>query len=151
MSYNGSGAFEINTSGQPVSANTLIESSKFNALTADIASGLSTAITKDGQTTVTANLPMAGFRHTGVGNGSARSDYAAMGQVQDGKINWIDGGGTADAITATYSPAITALVDGQVCFVRATAANATTTPTFAPNGLTARTIVKEGGNALVAG
>ena len=35
--------------------------------------------------------------------------------------------------------------------VGATAANATTTPTFSPNGLTARTIVKTGGNALAAG
>jgi len=71
--------------------------------------------------------------------------------VQQGTTNWVDGGGTADAITAVYSPAITALVDGQLCFVRATLANATTTPTFAPNGLTARTIVRQGGSALVAG
>lgn len=151
VSFNGSGLFVIDSTGQPVSANTLIESSVFNALTADLATGLSNCITKDGQQTVTANLPMATYRHTGVGNASARTDYAAAGQVQDGKLNWVDGGGTADAITATYSPAITALVDGQLCCVRATAANATTTPTFAPNGLTARTIVKKGGAALVAG
>lgn len=151
MAFNGSGLFNIDSTGQPVSANTLIESADFNALTADLATGLSNCITKDGQQTVTANLPMATYRHTGVGNAVARTDYAAAGQVQDGKLNWVDGGGTADAITATYSPAITALVDGQLCFVRATAANATTTPTFAPNGLTARTIVKKGGAALVAG
>lgn len=151
MSYNGSGTFEINSSGQPVSANTLIQSSVFNAFTADVASGLSNVVCKDGQTVIAANLPMGGFRHTGVANASARTDYASAGQTQDGKLNWVDGGGTADAITATYSPAITALVDGQLCFVRATAANATTTPTFAPNGLTARTIVKNGGSALVAG
>lgn len=151
MSWNGSGLFNIDSTGQPVSANTLIESADFNALTADLATGLSNCITKDGQQTVTANLPMATYRHTGVGNAVARTDYAAAGQVQDGKLNWVDGGGTADAITATYSPAITALVDGQLCCVRATAANATTTPTFAPNGLTARTIVKKGGAALVAG
>lgn len=151
MAFNGSGLFNIDSTGQPVIANTLIESADFNALTADLATGLSNAICKDGQTTVTANLPMAGYKHTGVGNASARTDYAAAGQVQDGKLNWVDGGGTADAITATYSPAITALVDGQLCCVRATAANATTTPTFAPNGLTARTIVKTGGAAMVAG
>ena len=151
MAFNGSGLFNIDSTGQPVSANTLIESADFNALTADLATGLSNCITKDGQQTVTANLPMASFRHTGVGNAVARTDYAAAGQVQDGKLNWVDGGGTADAITATYSPAITALVDGQLCCVRATAANETTTPTFAPNGLTARTIVKKGGAALVAG
>ena len=151
MAFNGSGLFNIDSTGQPVSANTLIESADFNALTADLATGLSNCVTKDGQQTITANLPMASFRHTGVGNAAARTDYAAAGQVQDGKLNWVDGGGTADAITATYSPAITTLVDGQLCCVRATAANATTTPTFAPNGLTARTIVKKGGAALVAG
>ena len=58
--------------------------------------------------------------------------------------------GTADAITATYSPAIT-LSNTQLCAFVATAANATTTPTFAPDGLTAHTIVKNGGNALAAG
>ncbi len=151
MAFNGSGLFNIDSTGQPVSANTLIESADFNALTADLATGLSNCITKDGQQTVTANLPMATYRHTGVGNAVARTDYAAAGQVQDGKLNWVDGGGTADAITATYSPAITALVDGQLCCVRATAANATTTPTFAPNGLTARDIVKDGGDALAVG
>ncbi len=151
MSFNGSGVFVVNSTGQPVSSNTLIEASVFNAFTADVATGLSTAITRDGQTTVTADLPMSGQKHTGVGNASARTQYAAAGQVQDGLLNWVDGGGTADAITAAYSPVITALVDGQVCYVRATAANATTTPTFSPNGLTARTIVKSGGGALAAG
>lgn len=151
MAFNGSGLFNIDSTGQPVSANTLIESSVFNALTDDLATGLSNCITKDGQQTVTANLPMATYRHTGVGNAVARTDYAAAGQVQDGKLNWVDGGGTADAITATYSPSITALVNGQLCCVRATAANATTTPTFAPDGLTARTIVKVGGTALAVG
>jgi len=59
MSYNGSGTFQINTSGQPVVAGTVISSTAFNALTADLATGLSTAITKDGQTTTTARIPFA--------------------------------------------------------------------------------------------
>lgn len=67
-----------------------------------------------------------------------------------GSMPIIAAGGTADAITATYVPAVT-LADQTICFFRATAANATTTPTFAPNGLTARTIVKKGGVALAAG
>lgn len=71
MSFNGSGLFSINTSGQPVVANTLISASVFNAFTADVATGLSTCMTKDGQTTVTANIPMAGFKFTGLGAGSA--------------------------------------------------------------------------------
>ena len=150
MPRNGSGTY-TRVAGTPYVYNTVISETTVNSEMDDIATAITGSIAKDGQTTPTANLPMGTYRHTGVGNGSARTDYAAMGQVQDGKVNWVDGGGTADAITATYSPVITALVDGQLCFVRATAANATTTPTFAPNGLTARTIVKKGGAALVAG
>jgi hypothetical protein len=59
-------------------------------------------------------------------------------------------GGTADSITATYTPAVTSLVNGLTLYVRASAANATTTPQFSPNGLTARTIVKAAG-ALAPG
>lgn len=64
---------------------------------------------------------------------------------------WVAGGGAADAITATFSPAVLALTDGLLLAFRATAANATTTPTFSPNGLTARTITFAGGMALNAG
>lgn len=59
MSYNGSGTFVINSTGQPVVTGTVISSTAFNALTADLATGLSTAITKDGQTAATARIPFA--------------------------------------------------------------------------------------------
>lgn len=131
-----------------------ISSTRMDADTNDItANGFGNCLTRDGQGSATANLPMNGFRHTGVQNGVARSDYAALGQVEDGVINWAVAGGTSDAITATYTPALTALVDGQLCFLRASAANATTTPTFTPHSgtITAYTITKLGGTALVAG
>jgi hypothetical protein len=59
MSYNGSGTFNINTTGQPVVAGTIISAATFNALTADLGTGLTTALTKDGQTTATARIPFA--------------------------------------------------------------------------------------------
>lgn len=61
--------------------------------------------------------------------------------------------GTADAITAAYTPVISALTNGMTLYVRAAAANATTTPTFTPNSgtIAAKTIVKGAGAALVAG
>lgn len=59
MSYNGSGTFVINSTGQPVVTGTVISSTAFNALTADLATGLTTAITKDGQTTTTARIPFS--------------------------------------------------------------------------------------------
>lgn len=123
-----------------------------DADTNDITSnGLNNSLTRDGQGVPTANLPMAGFRHTGVQDGQSLSDYASVGQAGSGAINWVVATGTADAITATYTPPITALVDGQLCFVRASAPNATTTPTFSPNGLTARIITRSGGSAVGIG
>ena len=59
-------------------------------------------------------------------------------------------GGTSDAITATYTPAIT-LADTTLCAFVASGANTTTTPTFAPNSLTAHIITKQGGVALEVG
>lgn len=76
-----------------------------------------------------------------------------LGAIKQAGSAWVVAGGAADAITATYSPAIVAggLVDGLELSFRATAQNATATPTFAPNGLPAHTITKSGGAALAAG
>lgn len=60
-------------------------------------------------------------------------------------------GGTVDAITCTTSPALGALADRVRVLVKMAGANATTTPTFAPDGLVAKTIVKGSNQALVAG
>jgi hypothetical protein len=152
MAFNGSGTFvRVRNWVNDAAAGIKIRADFHDSEDDNFATGLSQCITKDGQTTVTANLPMATYRHTNVGAATARTHYARYDQVQDGKTNWSDAGGTADAITASYNPPITALVDGQICYVRAGAENATTTPTFSPDSLTARTIVKYGGNALEAG
>lgn len=59
--------------------------------------------------------------------------------------------GTVDVITATYAPVPLALMDRMMVLFRATGANATTTPTFNPNALGAKVIVKKGGVALAVG
>lgn len=152
MAFNGSGIFvRLYTWVNDAAANIKIRADRMDNEMNGFATGLSTCLTKDGQTTVTANLPMATFRHTGVGDAVNRTDYASAGQAQDGTLNWVAAGGTADAITASYTIPLSALVDGQFCYVRAGFANATATPTFAPSGLTAHTITKFGGSALVAG
>ena len=81
MSYNGSGTFNINTTGQPVVTGTVISSTAFNALTADLGTGLSTAITKNGQTTVTANIPFNGYKLTGIAVATASGDALSYGQA----------------------------------------------------------------------
>jgi microcystin-dependent protein len=55
-------------------------------------------------------------------------------------------GGTVDAITATFVPAITALSHGMLVMVRATGSNTVVNPTLAVNGTPVKTIVK--GNNL---
>jgi hypothetical protein len=153
MSWNGAGVFNRLFSWVADKAAGIdISSSRMDADTNDITSnGFGNTLTRDGQGSASANLPMNGFRHTGVGVGQARTDYAALSQIADGLINWNAGAGTGDAITVTYSPALTAIVDGQLCFVRAPGANTITAPTFAPNGLTAHAITRQGGGVLLVG
>jgi len=81
MSYNGSGTFAINTAGNPVVTGTAISSTSFNGTMTDIASGLSNAITRDGQSPATANLPMGSNKITGLANGTATTDSATFGQA----------------------------------------------------------------------
>ncbi len=84
--------------------------------------------------------------------GSNASGQAVAATASDiSAIKYVAGGGTANAQTATYAPAITALSAGLNACWLPTAANTSTTPTFAPNGLAAKTIVKAGGAALAGG
>lgn len=59
MSFNGVGVFQINSAGQPVVIGTIITDTEQNLLTADLATGLSNTICKDGQQTCTAIIPFA--------------------------------------------------------------------------------------------
>jgi len=60
-------------------------------------------------------------------------------------------GGTVDAITTTTSPVVASLTNNLLVVVQAAGANTITTPTFAPDGMTAKTIVKENNIALAIG
>lgn len=150
MPYNGAGIFTRNFSWINDKNSAIpITASRMDADSNDFATAFNNSLTRDGQGVASAPLPMGGFRHTGVGNGVALNDYAALGQVQNNSTKFSIAGGTADALTATLAP-VPVLIDGFQLLLRATAANATTTPTLALNGGTARTITKLGGAALVA-
>lgn len=77
----------------------------------------------------------------------------AQASLQAGASITSAAGGTADALTGAFTPAITVLTNGMMLLVRAASANATTTPTFTPaNGvIAAKTIVKGNNLALAAG
>lgn len=66
----------------PVVPFTVIATQWANTTLPDIAAALTNSIAADGVTTVTANLPMNGFRHTGVGQALTATQYAQSGQAQ---------------------------------------------------------------------
>lgn len=137
--------------------NTTIVSADMNSDLSDIVSMLTDSLSVSGKGGMSAALDMNSHQINELTAGAAATDATNLTQVQSlisaatgAATPWVAAGGTANAITATFSPAIT-LIDGQLAFIRALLANTTTTPTFAPNGLTARTIVKNGGTALSVG
>lgn len=150
MSRDGNGTYSLPEA--PFVFNTVIDETAVNNNFSDIGSALTQSLAKDGQTVPTANLPMGNFKHTGVGNGTARNHYASVAQVQDGAVAWGGtAGGTADALTINLSPAITAYATGMTIQFIASADSTTTTPTINVNSAGVKTIVDEAGNALVAG
>ena len=150
MAFNGSGVYVLPAADTPAVANTLIESTKYNNVNTDLATALSTAILKDGQQTVTANIPFGGFKLTGVGAATARTDAATLASIQDGTGVYVATvGGTADVITLTPSPAITAYAAGQTFRFISSGAN-TTNVTVNISGLGAKAVTKNGTTALAA-
>ncbi len=150
MSFNGSGTFVVNSAGQPVVTGTTITSTAFNLLTADLATGLSTTLTKDGQSTPTANIPMGSFKLTGLANGTLAADAVRMSQLQSNGANYITVAGTADVITGGVTPALTAYAAGNE-FVFVVGSTNTTSVTLNVDGLGAKAITKDGTGALTAG
>ena len=148
MSYNGSGVFTINTAGQPVITGTTISSTTFNNLTADLATGLTTALTKDGQSTPTANIGMGAFKITNLAAGTVASDAARLDQVQGGAATFITVAGT-DTLTGTTTHALAAYATGnQFSFL---VANTNTgAVTLNVDGIGAKAITRTGTTALVA-
>ena len=117
-----------------------IEAGRHDTQDNDFASGINNTIAKDGQNTPTNNLPMGGYKHTGVALGTARDQYAVVSQSQDSTLLW--GGtssGTATAYTITLTPAITAYATGQRFLFVAHTSN-TGTATLNVNGVGAKSI-----------
>ena len=111
MARDGSGGYSLPY--PTFTPNTLADADEITPNNADLVTAMAASIAKDGQTTPTANLPMGGYKHTGVAAGSAADDYADVASVQDGSYIWCGtAGGTADAITLSPSPAITAYTTG---------------------------------------
>ncbi len=110
MPRNGSGAYSRAVSAYVY--NTIISQTDVNAEMDDIATALTASLAKDGQTTPTANLPMGGFKLTGLAAGSAAGNslrYEQLfttGAVQLlGAMDWVKGANIASATTINLTTA----------------------------------------------
>jgi hypothetical protein len=145
---NGSGTYSL-PAGNPVQTGTTISATVHNNTMTDIANALTASLAKDGQTVPTANLPMGGYKHTGVGTASSRTDYGVVSQIQDGAYNLVGSVSGADTITGSLTPAPSAYADGMAAVFVPASAN-TGAATLNLNGIAARSIVKGNAVALVA-
>ncbi len=121
MSFNGSGLFVINSLGNPVVTGTTISTAWANALSADLATGLSTCILKDGTQATTARIPFAnGINSTLATDATSTSTGSILtaGGISAAKALWIGGlaniagvltnGATADSTSTATGSIITA-------------------------------------------
>lgn len=85
MAFNGSGLFNrLYNWVTDRNANIPITASRMDAEMDGMATGLSNCITKDGQTTPTANIPLGDNKITDLANGTSSDDAAAFGQIDTG-------------------------------------------------------------------
>lgn len=152
MPFNGNGTFIRQYSWtNDAAANIPIRADRMDNETNGIATGLSNCVTKDGQTTISANLPMAGFRHLNVSDAVTKTEYYTLNQAMNSFGLFPSSvGGTGNDITLGYSPTYTTIGAGVRGSFVATADN-TGAATLAIDGITAKAFTKFGTNPLITG
>jgi len=150
MARNGSGTYSLYTPGNPVVTGTTISSTWANNTLNDIATALTNSVAKNGETTLTGNLPMGTFKLTGLGVGTVNTDSITLGQAQNEGYQLIASVAGTNTITGSLSPAITAYAAGQTFRFVAAASN-TGAVTININSLGAKSITKDGTTALSTG
>lgn len=82
MPWNGSGTFtRVYDWTTDRDADIKIRADRMDTEMDGFATGLSACLTRNGETVPSANLPMGGFKHTGVADATANTHYASYGQL----------------------------------------------------------------------
>jgi hypothetical protein len=151
MSYSGNGTYTL-PGGSIQADGTQIDAADVNTPLQDIETALNAVILRNGAAAFTANQSMGGYKLTNHANGTAASDSANLGQVQSSIVQHAASvGGTADAITATFSPVFSAYTANMKIRWTSGGANTVTAPTINVDSLGAKTIKQGAGAALAAG
>lgn len=153
MARDGSGVYTKLGPSVAVTATT-IASNPYNLQIDDIASALNDVVLLNGLKPFTGDQSMGSHKLTNLTTGTAATDAANVGQIQSGiSSHSATVGGTVDAITVTHVPVMTTwtAMTGFRGIFTATGANTSTTPTFNPDGIGAKTLVKWNNVALAPG
>ena len=149
--FDGSGNFNRLYNWQAdKAANIKIQASRMDAEMDGMATGLSTCITKDGQTTVTSNISLNSHKLTALSNATASTDAVNASQVRDNTLCSGTGGGSLNAYTFTRNITGSSYVTGTVVWMPAPFTN-TAAATLNLDGLGAKTIKKNGTTDLTSG
>ena len=79
MAFNGSGTYVL--PGAALATGAVISSSEHNTFRSDVATALTTCITRDGQSPATANIPMGGNKLTGLAAATVAGDAVRYEQI----------------------------------------------------------------------
>lgn len=148
--WNGSGTFTKTHTWVDDQANGIkIRADRHDQNDTDFTNGINNCITKDGQNSPSADLPMNGQKHTNVAKADALNQYATVEQVIDNELIYYTASGT-DTYTITPIPAISTYAAGQEFVVKFTNGN-TGASTLNVNALGAKNILIDGSITLSAG
>lgn len=150
MAFNGAGVFQrlynwVNDKNNSIN----ITASRVDAEDDGFATGLSNCITKDGQQTVTANIPFGGYKLLNIGDATLAKDAVNSETLQSGALIW--GGSVAGTNTITFStsPSFSAYATGQAFnFIPANANTGAVTVNI--NGIGAIALKKPSASGLAA-
>ena len=101
MARNGSGTYVVYTPGNPVVTGTTTNSTAFNNTINDIATALTGSISADGQTPITANIPMNSHKLTGLGAPTVAGDALSYGGVVAGSTGAFTSSALGTQVIAT--------------------------------------------------
>lgn len=144
MARNGAGVYSLPAVINPVVIGTTIDASWANTTLTDVANALTASIAADGQTVPTANLPMAGRKHTGAADAATTGEYVNFGQN-----GWQLGAGAFSGavsfVSASFSGSATfslpiALASGSTAVTQAITDNSTqvATTSFVSSAITSQ-------------
>jgi len=141
MPFNGSGTYTL-PAGNPVVTGTTISSTTTNNTNSDIATALTNCVTRDGQSTPSADLPMNSHKLTGLSAGTSNGDSVRWDQVQY-VLNIASAGTSGQVLTSggTGAPTWTNAATGDVTLTGTqTLTNKTIEAGIFTNGYTEETV-----------